>query len=193
MPVYFASTVYNSSRKEIQRLVNLANKRVERLRNNELTMTSAYRQYFNYRYGQKFSVKGKTKQELYAEVMRLTKFLNDSTSTVRGAISEARKMMIGAKKAKVAVVKNFIDRYGELIENAKHIFKKTEEAGNAINYAKLKKVVDQYIKENYDTFTQSEDYLEKALDYIESALSIEKPLLKGLEGYGTVEGDYEWL
>lgn len=193
MPVYFASTVYNSSRKEIQRLVNLANKRVERLRNNDLTMTSAYRQYFDYRYGQKFSVKGKTKQELYAEVMRLTKFLNDSTSTVRGAISEARKMMIGAKKAKVADVKKFIDRYGELIENAKHIFKKTEEAGNAINYAKLKKVVDQYIKENYDTFTQSEDYLEKALDYIESALSIEKPLLKGLEGYGIVEGDYEWL
>lgn len=193
MAVYFASTVYNSSRKEIQRLVDMANKRVQRLKNNDLTMTSAYRQYFDYRYGQKFSVKGKSKQELYAEVMRLTRFLNDSTSTVRGALAEARKMMVGAERAKVSDVKNFINRYGELIENAKHIFKKSEEAGNAINYAKLKKIVDQYVKENYEAFMTSEDYLEKALDYIANAISIEKPLLEGLEGYGNVSGDYEWL
>ncbi|WP_457848416.1 hypothetical protein, partial [Staphylococcus aureus] len=72
----------NAYRKEASRLVSLANKRVQRLELNGLTDSPAYKAYIAS--GGKFGVRGKSHNELQQEVARLNRFINSTTSTIKG-------------------------------------------------------------------------------------------------------------
>ena len=71
-------------RKQVSRLASMANKRIQRLEQSELTDTPAYKSWEENGM-HKFSVRGKTYQEVQAEYWRVKKFIENKTSTVTGA------------------------------------------------------------------------------------------------------------
>lgn len=84
MSVNLASDKYKELRAEVSRMASMANKRLNRLENNNLTMLPAY-QAWEQNGSIRFSVKGKDYNQLQAEFWRLKNFLDDRTSTVREA------------------------------------------------------------------------------------------------------------
>ena len=76
-------------RTEASRLASLANKRIKRIEANSLTESPAYKRYIKDGHG-KFGVKGKTYQEVQAEVARINRFINAETSTIKGINNELK-------------------------------------------------------------------------------------------------------
>ena len=71
-------------RQEASRLSSLANKRLQRMEQQDLQNSPAYQTWIDDG-GAKFGVRGKTMEQIQAEVGRLNNFINQSTSTVTGA------------------------------------------------------------------------------------------------------------
>ena len=91
MAVKKATEQYKELRKEVSRMASMANKRIDRLERNNLTMLPAY-QAWEQNGSVRFSVKGKSYEETQAEYWRLKKFLDDRTSTVKQANDFLREM-----------------------------------------------------------------------------------------------------
>lgn len=91
MAVKVASDKYKELRKEVSRMASMANKRIDRLERNNLTMLPAYKAWAE-NGAVRFSVKGKTYQETQAEYWRLKNFLDDRTSTVKQANQFLKEM-----------------------------------------------------------------------------------------------------
>ena len=71
-------------RAEARRLVSMANKRLRRLEQQNLINSPAYQKWVEDG-AQKFSVKGKSMEEVKQEIARMNDFLKKQTSTVKGA------------------------------------------------------------------------------------------------------------
>ena len=71
-------------RQEASRLSSLANKRLKRMEEQNLTDSPAYKKWVEDGKA-KFGVRGKSMAQVQAEIGRLNNFINQATSTVRGA------------------------------------------------------------------------------------------------------------
>ena len=80
--VTVASVEYKRLKKETSRLASMANKRLDRLESNNLTMMPSYMSW-QANGAIRFSVKGKTYNQLQSEYWRVKHFLDERTSTVR--------------------------------------------------------------------------------------------------------------
>lgn len=124
MSVNLASDKYKELRAEVSRMASMANKRLNRLENNNLTMLPAY-QAWEQNGSIRFSVRGKDYNQLQAEFWRLKNFLDDRTSTVREANAFLREMAenTGIKYNGLEDLKNKSARFFELAEKSGNIIK----------------------------------------------------------------------
>ena len=133
-------------RQEASRKVSMANKRLKRMEEQDLTMSPAYKKWVD-EGGQKFGIKGKSTQEVQAEVARLNKFLKQTTSTVRGT-----KKYLTNVASQVGIV-NY-DSYQSLNSQLKDFFevsdrvreylKNSKEVSVSIGYKKIWEEVNEY-------------------------------------------------
>ena len=155
-------------RQEASRKVSMANKRLKRLEEQNLTMSPSYKKWLD-EGGQKFGVKGKTTQEVKAEVARLNKFLNQTTSTVRGTKKYVTNI------ASQVGIKNY-DSYQSLNDQLKDFFevsdrvreylKNSKEIAVSIGYKKIWEEVNEYAE------TVGKDFASLNKDIVEIASSI---------------------
>lgn len=192
--VTFASEEYLRLKQEVSRKSSMANKRLVRLENNNLTNLSAYKQWKDYKGGIKFSVKGKSYNELQKEMARLDNFLNNKTSLVRQANKILKDIAenTGIKYNSVKELQVKTQRFFELTSKAEQYLRNVEGSASAIGYQKIWEVVNQYVKDSKTELDSTNFDMDKALEKITELVSYEN-VEKGWEGYGSGDNIEAWV
>lgn len=192
MAVPVASDKYKALRKEVSRMASAANKRLNRLQANDLQALPAF-QAWEQNGAIKFSVKGKDYNQLQSEYWRLKNFLDDRTSTVRGANDFLREMAknTGIKYNGLADLKEKSRSFFELAEKIKQYNKAIGQAAAALDYQKIWAQINEYVKRGdieLNAALSSEAQLEKYLQ----AMNEVQPVEDDLEGYLS-SGDWDFV
>ena len=136
-------------RQEASRLSSLANKRLKRMEEQNLTDSPAYRKWVDDGKA-KFGVRGKSMAQVQAEIGRLNNFINQATSTVRGAKNYYKN--IGASVGiveweDIPDLQNKLNNFFEITGKVKEYLHNSKEIGVAIGYQKIWEAVSEYVQE----------------------------------------------
>jgi hypothetical protein len=140
-------------KKEVSRKASLANKRLKRLEKNNLTNLPAYQNFLNYKGGVKFSVKGKSHNELVAEMARLDHFINAKTSTVRGANATLRQIASNTNVSfkRVGELNAKLSKFFNLYSQVEQYLQSSLQIANAVGSDTVMKVVSDYVRDQEQT------------------------------------------
>ena len=155
-------------RQEASRKVSMANKRLKRMEEQNLTMSPAYKKWVD-EGGQKFGIRGKSTQEVRAEVARLNKFLNQTTSTVRGTKKYLTNV---AEQVGITNYNSFqslnsqLKDFFEVSDRVREYLKNSKEVSVSIGYKKIWEQVNEYAE------TVGKEFNSLNQDIVEIAKSI---------------------
>lgn len=147
------SNIYTEARneyaKEVSRKASMANKRLKRLEQKDMTDNPAYRRWLNYKDGQKFSVAGKDYNDLQKENTRLNQFLSGKTSTIRGTNKVLKDMATntGIKYEKVSELQKSSKQFFELSSKVEQYLRVSQGSASAVGYKRIWKAINQYIED----------------------------------------------
>lgn len=135
-------------RKQVSRLASMANKRIQRLEQSELTDTPAYKSWEE-NGAHKFSVRGKTYQEVQAEYWRVKKFIENKTSTVTGAKQVLYDMAsaTGIEYTDIADLQAKASSFFSIASKVKQYLQSVGDSAIALDYQKIWEQINLYIKE----------------------------------------------
>ena len=142
-------------RQEASRKVSMANKRLARMEQQNITMSPAYKKWLD-EGGQKFGIKGKNAQEVKVEVARLNKFLNQTTSTVRGTKKYLTNIasQVGIKQwGSFQSLNVQLSNFFEVSERVREYLRNTKEVSVSIGYKKIWEQVNEYAESVGKEFT----------------------------------------
>lgn len=193
MSVNLASDKYKELRAEVSRMASMANKRLTRLENNNLTMLPAY-QAWEQNGSIRFSVKGKDYNQLQAEFWRLKNFLDDRTSTVREANSFLREMAenTGIKYNGLEDLKNKSARFFELAEKIREYNQAIGQAAQALDYQKIWQQINTAVQQDALDLSEavsSDEQLERFLDFMNDV----QPVEDNQEGYSLTNSNFDFV
>ena len=155
-------------RQEASRLSSLANKRLKRMEEQNLTMSPAYKKWID-EGGQKFGIRGKSYQEVKAEVARLNKFLNQTTSTVRGTkkyLTNVAEQVGIVNYNSFQYLNSQLKDFFEVSDKVREYLKNSKEVAVSIGYKKIWEEVNEYAETVGKEFNSLND------DIVEIAKSI---------------------
>lgn len=138
---------------EVSRKASMANKRLKRLEKNNLTNLPAYRNWLDYKGGVKFSVKGKSHNELVAEMARLDHFINAKTSTVRGANATLKQIASNTNISykRVGELNAKLSKFFDLYSKVEQYLRNSLQIANAVGSDTVMQVVSDYVKDQEQT------------------------------------------
>ena len=193
MAVNKASDKYKELRKEVSRMASMANKRIDRLERNNLTMLPAY-QAWEKNGSVRFSVKGKSYEETQAEYWRLKKFLDDRTSTVKQANDFLREMAenTGIQYNGLEDLKTKSAKFFELADLIKQYNQSINQSAQALDYQKIWKDINTYVLDtdaDLADAVSSEEQLEKFLNY----MNLVQPVESNQEGFSLNGNKWDFI
>lgn len=193
MSVNLASDKYKELRAEVSRMASQANKRLNRLENNNLTMLPAY-QAWEQNGSIRFSVKGKDYNQLQAEFWRLKNFLDDRTSTVRTANAFLREMAenTGIQYHGLEDLKNKSARFFELAEKIREYNQAIGQAAQALDYQKIWQQINTAVQQDALDLSEavsSDEQLERFLDFMNDV----QPVEDDKEGYSLTNSNFDFV
>lgn len=193
MSVNLASDKYKELRAEVSRMASMANKRLNRLENNNLTMLPAY-QAWEQNGSIRFSVKGKDYNQLQAEFWRLKNFLDDRTSTVREANAFLREMAenTGIKYNGLEDLKSKSARFFELAEKIREYNQAIGQAAQALDYQKIWQQINTAFQQDALDLSEavsSDEQLERFLDFMNDV----QPVEDNKEGYSLTNSNFDFV
>lgn len=193
MAVNKASEKYKELRKEVSRMASMANKRIDRLERNNLTMLPAY-QAWEKNGSVRFSVKGKSYEETQAEYWRLKKFLDDRTSTVKQANDFLREMAenTGIQYNGLEDLKTKSAKFFELADLIKQYNQSINQSAQALDYQKIWKDINTYVLDtdaDLADAVSSEEQLEKFLNY----MNLVQPVENNQEGFSLNGNKWDFI
>lgn len=193
MSVNLASDKYKELRAEVSRMASMANKRLNRLENNNLTMLPAY-QAWEQNGSIRFSVKGKDYNQLQSEFWRLKNFLDDRTSTVRKANAFLREMAenTGIKYNGLEDLKNKSARFFELAEKIREYNQAIGQAAQALDYQKIWQQINTAVQQDAIDLSEavsSDEQLERFLDFMNEV----QPVEDNQEGYSLTNSNFDFV
>ena len=194
MSVKFASDEYLRLKAEVSQKASMANKRLVRLENNNLTSTPAYNQWVNYKGGVKFSVKGKSYNELQQELARLNNFITSTTSTVRGATSVLKEIAsnTGIKYGSIKELQGKAKQFFQLTSKIQQYLRQTENSASAIGYRRIWEAINQYVQDEKVALGDANLNIDNLVEKI-SKLTNYEAVEKGLEGYSSNGSPFEYF
>lgn len=159
-------------RKEVRRLTAIANKRIQRLEAKDWGDSPALRALKEEGIA-KFSVKGKTHQEVQTMAARLLKFLNAETSTVRGAVEDIKETakITGITYDSVKDLKAKAKKFFELASKIKQYLKSQQDTAAALNYRQIWNQINQYVQEQEIDLSAAETSVESLLEDVDEILA----------------------
>lgn len=193
MSVNLASDKYKKLRAEVSRMASMANKRLNRLENNNLTMLPAY-QSWEQNGSIRFSVKGKDYNQLQSEFWRLKNFLDDRTSTVREANAFLREMAenTGIQYHGLEDLKNKSARFFELAEKIREYNQAIGQAAQALDYQKIWQQINTAVQQDAIDLSEavsSDEQLERFLDFMNDV----QPVEDDKEGYSLTNSNFDFV
>lgn len=189
MGVKLASDEYLRLKVEVSRKASMANKRLVRLENNNLTSSPAYQKWVDYQGGVKFSVKGKDYNQLQQELARVNQFIEAKTSTVRGLNKVLKEMAenTGIKYGSVKELQSKSKNFFALADKIKEYLRQTEGSASAIGYQPVWQAINEYVQQEKIDLGDSELEIDGLVDKIAKLTSYEK-VEQGFEGYSLGDG-----
>ena len=160
-------------RKEASRLASMANKRVARLEANDLRDAPAYKGYIES--GGKFSVKGKTYNQLQIEVARMRTFINANTSTIKG-VNKYLKDIADNTKIKYTNLKDLrakAPKFFELAARVQQYLRDLDDMAATIGYQKIWEAINVYVSNGNVDLAGAELDIDQVVDRIGRAISDE--------------------
>lgn len=153
-------------RQQVTKMVSMANKRLKRLENNDLTDLPAYQQFLTYN-EPKFSISGKSREEVVTEYWRLKHFIDSTTSTVRGANKVIQDVAetTGLKYTNLKDLKSKLSNFFRLADKVKEYLKSTGNTADALDYQKIWTQINTYVDMANADITSTEG-MENTLDNI---------------------------
>lgn len=133
-------------RQEASRKVSMANKRLMRMEQQNLTMSPAFKKWVEDG-AQKFGIRGKSMEQVRVEVARLDKFLKQSTSTVRGTKKYMTNIanQVGVKQwGSFQSLNQQLEGFFEVAEKVQDYLKNSKEVAVSIGYKKIWEQVNEY-------------------------------------------------
>ena len=136
-------------RKETSRLISMANKRIKRLENSEFNTSPAYQKWLKDG-GEKFTIRGKTQQEVRNEYFRVKNYLDSATSSITGTkrvltnVAENTGMVFKSKKD----LHNNAKAFFELASKVDEYLKVSNRGSEAIGYQRIWKAINMYVQDN---------------------------------------------
>lgn len=164
-------------RQEASRLASKANKRVERLEKNGLKDSPAYKGYLASG-GGRFGVRGKTHNEVQAELARLRKFIDANTSTVRGVNKYLTEIAAntGVKYKDLKDLRSKAPKFFQLAEKVEQYLRTVEDMASAIGYEKIWESINVYVEQNKIDLSDGETDIDLMVKRVSDAISEwEKP------------------
>lgn len=164
-------------RREASRLASMANKRVERLERNGFYDSPAYQGYIASG-GGKFGVRGKTYNEVQAEVARMRAFLESNTSTITGVNNYLKEMAenTGIKYSNLKELHAKAGKFFELSNKVEEYLRTVEDMASAIGYQKIWEAVNEYTTANRIDLADAEIDIDGMIEDVSKALTeYEKP------------------
>lgn len=157
-------------RAEASRLSSMANKRIARLEKNNLQDSPAYKKYLES--GGKFGVKGKSYNEVQKEVARLKRFIDSSTSTVRGTTKTLKEMAenTGIKYKNLEDLKSKSKNFFELASKVEQYLRNVEDMASAIGYQQIWEAINEYSKESLEDLETGEVSIDSMVESVTNAL-----------------------
>lgn len=154
-------------RKEVSRLASIANKRVKRLENNDLTDSPAYQKLVENGVP-KFGVRGKSWNEVQKEFSRLNRFLNSETSTIRGINNNLKTMAsnTGIKYKNMVDLKSKASKFFELSSKVEQYLRTVEDMASAIGYHKIWEVINEYVKDEKINLSESDKSIDEMVSMV---------------------------
>lgn len=189
MGVKLASDEYLRLKAEVSRKASMANKRLVRLENNNLTSSPAYQKWVDYQGGVKFSVRGKDYNQLQQELARVNQFIEAKTSTVRGLNKVFKEMAenTGIKYGSVKELQSKSKNFFALADKIKEYLRQTEGSASAIGYQPVWQAINEYVQQEKIDLGDSELEIDGLVDKIAKLTSYEK-VEQGFEGYSLGDG-----
>lgn len=193
MSVKFASDEYLRLKAEVSKKASMANKRLVRLEKNNLTSSPAYQKWVDYNGGVKFSVRGKTYNELQQELARVNQFIESKTSTVRGLNKVLKEMAenTGIKYGSVKELQSKATNFFALADKIKEYLRQTEGSASAIGYQPVWQAINEYVQQEKIDLGDSELDIDNLVEKIAELTSYEK-VEQGMEGY-SLGGGFEYF
>lgn len=140
----------NELAKEVSRMAQMANKRINRLEKNNLQMTSAYKTWE--RQGKPhYSVKGKNYQQLQSEYWKIKKVIDNENSLVKTANANLRQMNIElgfAETKNMNTIKQNLNGFWDVFSKIKQYTDTLEGSDYNIGSPRIKEMISDYVKTN---------------------------------------------
>lgn len=158
------SEYFRKLRKEASRLSSIANKRLGRLKYQGYEDTPAFRTWENDRGGVKFGVRGKSNAEVQSEYWRVRHFLDNRTSTIRGANKVLKDIAAstGMGYSGMKDLKNKSKTFFQLAQRISEYDKSVERAAEALDYQKIWQQINTMVKMDDISLDYAEDSAEQA-------------------------------
>lgn len=162
-------------RAEASRLASMANKRLQRLEGNQLTDAPAYKSLEQERGKRpRFGIRGKNYNEVQQEMARMRRFLDSTTSTVRGANRVLKEIAnnTGIKYKRLSELKAKAKTFFELANKVEQYLRNVEDMGSVYDSTRIFEQVSQYVQTAKIDLSDSENDMEKILKKIIEAMDI---------------------
>jgi len=163
-------------RQEASRKVSMANKRLQRIENQNLKMSPAYKKWVDDG-GQKFGIKGKSNNEVKAEVARLNKFLNQTTSTVKGTKKYLTNVanQVGVKQwDSFEDLGNQLQGFFDVSDKVQEYLRNSKEVSVSIGYKKIWQEVNEYADTVGEEFSLLDNDVAEIAENIVQANAVNK-------------------
>lgn len=169
---YISKENIKAVKAEMSKLASMANKRITRLENANLESSPAYKKWVADG-SVKFGVKGKTHNELQAELSRLKNFINAETSTIRGVNNTLKEMAknTGIKYKNLTDLRAKADKFFELASKVEQYLRTVDDIASAIGYQKIWEAINTYTKESKTDLANSETDIDSLVANVTDMLS----------------------
>lgn len=176
-------------RAEIRRLSDIANKRMKRLEEREWGDSPALKALRDEGIA-KFSVKGKTHQEVQNMAGRLIKFLNAETSTVSGAIENVKDIasITGITYDSVKELKDKMSKFFELQSKITQYLKAQGETAAALDYRQIWNGINQYVQQEEIDLAEASVSVESMIEDVDRILKVARRKL-----FQPMDGDSDFI
>ena len=160
-------------RKQVSRMASIANKRIKRLQDRNLTDSPAYQALFDKDDNPKFSVRGKTHNEVQQEASKLRRFLMAQTSTIRGIEQNLKEIAdnTGIAYDNLADLKKKSAKFFELVSKTQQYLRSTQDAASAIGYQKLWEAINTYVQDENIDLADADVTVESLIEKVDVILS----------------------
>lgn len=160
-------------RKEANKIISMANKRLKRLETSKLTDSPAYAKLVDSKGNPKFSVKGLTHNQLQMEMSKVRKFVQAKTSTIRGVNTTLKEMAnnTGIKYKNLKDLRSKASKFFELSSKVEQYLRNVDDIASAIGYQKIWEAINTYVKNESLDLNDSENDIDSMVKAVTSMIN----------------------